>query len=542
MLTFLEKIATFAGRGLALISPFGRGREFFRMSPGLRAFLHFVIVAAVLAALYWANYYFNVDRLLRAPYPALRYLWLPILFLLLYTMTWLGWWLWKLLGPEELGSEFPDIDEAWEQAIKALHDNKMELIDAPLFLVLGKPFGGEEAMFASAQLSLTVKQAPARADAPLHIYANRDGIYLTCAGASLLGKQAELLGGEGGDEPESSGGSANGSGATAEEDGFKTIRPGGKLKDVQAVLRRAREAGRELTEEEKGEIRVLMAEEESQKNRRSSTSLAKNVAEVEQLAARFKHLCRLIHRDRRPFCPINGVMVLVPFSATDRDEDASQTGSLIQQELGLIRSALHVRCPVLVTVCDLERAPGFREFVERFPADQRQRRLGQRFPLVPDIEPDKVQAMFEGGVGWIAGAMFPNWIFKLFRLEATERDDVNTLVDGNARLYQLMRELSERHKRLGRILTRALANDSGDPPLCSGCYMAATGKDARKEQAFVAGVFRRLPENQDFVTWTDEALKDDVDSQKWATYGYVGLALAAVALIAVGYFVWARNK
>src|SRR5262245_45428770 len=99
MLTFLEQLATgfwtYISRVVALISPFGRGREFFRMGPGLRAFLHILVVALVLFGLWWANYYFKLDTLLRAPSfaPGLRYFWLPILFLLLYTMTWLGWWL-----------------------------------------------------------------------------------------------------------------------------------------------------------------------------------------------------------------------------------------------------------------------------------------------------------------------------------------------------------------------------------------------------------------------------------------------------------------
>ena len=150
--------------------------------------------------------------------------------------------------------------------------------------------------------------------------------------------------------------------------------------------------------------------------------------------------------------------------------------------------------------------------------------------------------MFEGGVAWMAQAMFPNWIYKLFRIEHSERDDVNALVEGNGHLYQLMCELNERHKRLSRLLSRALASDNTGPPLCSGCYMAATGRDARKEQAFVAGVFRRLPENQDFVTWTDEAPKEDADAHKWATYGYVALGVAAVALFVVGYLVWAKNR
>ena len=37
----------------------------------------------------------------------------------------------------------------------------------------------------------------------------------------------------------------------------------------------------------------------------------------ERYAARLRHLCRLIKRDRLGFCPINGILVLLPVSAAD---------------------------------------------------------------------------------------------------------------------------------------------------------------------------------------------------------------------------------
>src|SRR5262245_56045123 len=121
MLSFLEKLASsfwdLINRVFSLITPFGRGRDFFRLGPGLRDFLHVLILVCVLGGLYWLNGFLRLDEAIVPPSfaPRMRYFWLDILFLLLYAMTWLGWWLWKLLGPEEYGSEFPDIDEAWEE-------------------------------------------------------------------------------------------------------------------------------------------------------------------------------------------------------------------------------------------------------------------------------------------------------------------------------------------------------------------------------------------------------------------------------------------
>jgi hypothetical protein len=544
----LERVAAVyaatVGRVVALITPFGRGASYFRMSAGLRWFLHAVVLLGVLVLLGWINYVSRAAQLwINSPNfaPWLCKVYFPLIFFLLYAMAWLGWWLWKLLGPEDTASDFPDIDEAWAEAVQALNESGIELTDAPLFLVLGKPAGGEEPLLNAAQLSLTVKQAPKRPNAPLHVYANRDGIYVTCAGASVLGRQAAVLNGEVED------GTASGGGDGApEDDPFKTLRPKGRLKEVQNILSKAREEGRspdQLTDAERAEIQALIMEEEAeqgQRGRRPQTSFLKNAAEVERLSARLRHLCRLIVRDRRPYCPLNGILLLVPFAAADRDEDASHTASAIHSDLTSARDVLQVHCPVFAMVCDLELAAGFREFLERFPADQRQRRLGQRFPLMPDLEPEKVPEMVDGGMEWVCQSMIPNWVYKLFRVEGTGQD-VRAVMQGNARLFRFLGEMRERQKRFGRVFQRGIVNDGDGLTLFGGCYVAGTGKDSAREQAFVAGVFRRLLENQNYVSWTDAALREESDNQRWTYYGYTGLVVALLVLIGLGTLVWFRS-
>src|SRR5262249_25877531 len=62
--------------------------------------------------------------------------------------------------------------------------------------------------------------------------------------------------------------------------------------------------------------------------RRPLPPLIHDVAEVARLTARLRSLCRLVVRDRRPLCPINGVLVLVPYAATAADDDASQAAAI----------------------------------------------------------------------------------------------------------------------------------------------------------------------------------------------------------------------
>src|SRR2546428_703171 len=79
----------------------------------------------------------------------------------------------------------------------------------PLCLALGRPEGpedttgedkackAEELLFnQAAQLNLVIRQAPQGSGTPIHVYASREAVFVTCAGASLLGRQAAVLSGD----------------------------------------------------------------------------------------------------------------------------------------------------------------------------------------------------------------------------------------------------------------------------------------------------------------------------------------------------------
>src|SRR4051794_23162299 len=182
-------------KGLAKLAfPFfAKARELRHPGQRLRWVLRLLILAVTLVLLGFINDWADLERVLRAPMPILRRIWLPLLFLLIYVMSWLIWWLWELLTAEGEGSAFPDIDAAWEAALRALEQASIDMTQSPLFLILGSPIGTEEALLNAARLSFEVGRTPRGADAPLHVYANRDGIYLTCPKASLLGMQSAMM-------------------------------------------------------------------------------------------------------------------------------------------------------------------------------------------------------------------------------------------------------------------------------------------------------------------------------------------------------------
>ncbi len=532
---------------LALFSPmYQKARASSGVSYWVRVALHLLIVAAILAGLFWLNYYSRWAEWIQSAVKnerLLRMLWLPFLFLLLYALCWLSYWLWKLLASEEEGPRFADIEAAWEEAKFALRQARIGLSDLPLFLILGQPEDDEKALFGAAQLTLLVPQTPDSAEAPLHVYATRDAIYLTCAGASLLGCHARFLAAKLGDKTVS----ARQEAPNEDDDIFNaTLSPHAKgnmvpnkgiFANMVHMFQQAEREGRPLTKVEK---RVLRAEYRKSQPQRSPL---KDVDRLAEQAARLRFLCQLVVRDRNPCCAVNGVLLLIPFAGCDTDQDAVYTAEAVQRDLEVTGAALKVDCPHYALVCDMETADGFGEFIQRFSPRQRLRRLGQSCPLNPDLrgeigqEPlkDSVPRMLDSLAKWICRSVMPNWVYREFQLEKNDTPDRAALVRGNGQLFLLADEMQERSKRLGAILSRGLGwKAAAGPLLFGGCYLAGAGSDAEREQAFVRGVLDRLDETQWCVYWTEATRAEEASYSFWTKVGWIVLAgLVALILAAV---------
>lgn len=499
--------------------------------------LHFTLLALILVGLGFLNYALDLEKLLEAPLPVLKKIWLPFLFFIVYLLAWCGWWLWILLGAEEERSSYPDIDRAWEHVVAELAAAGIPVAEVPIFLVVGQPAGSEQALFAGSQLELTLEDVPKDPTSPLHVYANEDAIFVTCAGASLLGRQARAF--------------------MEEEVPAPPVRKLKPLSRSAKDLAAGSQPSIDLTAEQTAampafnpkqsasmqqmESQLLTEERPASGKLPTRLALLKDNEEVSRHLARLKHLCYLILRERRPYCPINGILLLVPYAATNSDAEANQTGQVCRNDLRAIRDVLQINCPLFGLVCDMENATGFREFVERFPKGHRQRRLGQQFPYVANLDAAHGGELIDVGVAWICAELFPPLIYRLMRLEKPGGNEkVAPILRGNMNLYQLLDEVRERKQRLARILSLAIAADTRESILFGGCYLAATGKSPR-EQAFVAAVFHRLLENQNFVSWTKNARAEEADYGRWIRYGYTALATFTVTLFAMGFAFMARR-
>ena len=222
--------------------------------------------------------------------------------------------------------------------------------------------------------------------------------------------------------------------------------------------------------------------------------IVRNAAEVELLGARFEHLCRLLVRDRWPYCPINGMLVLLPFAATDTDQDALDAAAACQRDLSVARRVLQVNCPTLAMVCDLETAPGFAAFLEQFPEKQRQQRIGQRSPMAPALETrgragdaEARTAMLESLAQWICASVAPGWVYKHFRMESA---DATAGVPAGPALSRTDPMEASRAAR-GRAAAPAAPTCSAPTPSCSSsCTTCASGSGASAASSAAASSWR----------------------------------------------------
>jgi hypothetical protein len=531
---FLNSIRAFVGLFLPI---FSNAADFRRWPTWLKILTGLAIVGVICIGLYYLQRYLGLEELLQYAPLEVREYFLPLLFLLLVLFSWLAYGLWMLFSAGDEAAEFPDIQAAWTEAVRRLDASGMRVGDAPLFLVLGRPMAGLDALFLAAGVKEIIR-TPSQGEPPIRVYAWDEAIFVVCPGASAWGRFCTEVSNPSTGE-EWGGGAAVNPGATLD--------PGGAFAGADPMLRAEMEdllresSRRDLTEAEGARLRELVEVlQTTQGPSRRKISLPED--ERVHQTRRLRYLCTLIRQERRPWCPVNGLLVLVPWAATESDEAARLGCGVLEAELRTARDIFQLRYPTFALVCDLETARGFDQFRSGFRPDMLKQRIGQRVPLVPMGEPAEVGALVGNAARWIGLSVLPSWILRFLKLEVgtDSRQTPGASSSHNRNLYLLMRAVFERGPRLAEILARGIPpvggpDELGRVPMFGGLYLAATGRDA-KQQAFVEGVFQRIIESQNAVSWSPEALAEDARRTRLAMAGYAAVAVLTVAAIGAGYW------
>ena len=243
--------------------------------------------------------------------------------------------------------------------------------------------------------------------------------------------------------------------------------------------------------------------------------------EQEEHLNRLDYLCHRLRDMRQPLCPLNGVLTLLSLQAIEagpRENIELQRG--IRADLTTIQDQLQLRFPSAALVVGMENDKGFEELVRRVgPARAASQRFGHRYDVRCPVSPNEVASLCIR----IAG-VFEDWVYTIFR----ERGSVAR--QGNTHLFGLLCKTRTRlQARLQQILGGGFSQSNQEemdeePTPLSGCYFAATGR-TKDRQAFVAGVFDKLVEEQNDVEWTRRAM---ATNRLLSLVGWAGLLVAAV--------------
>src|SRR5262245_3571953 len=480
-----------------------------RLSPGLIWFLHLLIIAGITVGLWYLQRHFRWGENIAYGPNWFRPIWLPCLFLLLYLIAWQIWWVWKLLQPESIASVFPDIDDAWSQIVGSLEKAGIGIGDTPVFLVFGRVSGPDESIFQGIPGGLAVTGG-SPSGSPVRAFANRDSIFVTCPGASLLGNpdtaapayatavDQSIRAGRGGMDMGASIGMDRSIGMGG---------VGGEIGRVQQIIRAAREENRSLTDAERAEVRRLSeggSPAAPQAAGGKAPSLMQDPGEVEYRQARLQHLCALIARTRWPLCPVNGGIVYVPIEDCEKEEVAQQLGLIARQDLRTAEDSLRLQFPVFALLGGLEALPGASEFLAKFGADRRTQRLGKGLPLAPDLAPDAAANEAEKSAKWVFHSLLPFWVYKLFHVERGGEGPAAATRE-NAELFQFLNAVRQRGSAASRLIGRLATAGEGVPTRFGGIYLTANAPQVHPGPLFAEEFFKKVLSSQGFVAWTDAA-------------------------------------
>ena len=544
----------------AIVTPLAglrKQRGFWRY---VRYAVHAVAVLLALTGLAWINYYFELDCVLRTPLPLLRYVWLPVMFALGYSLLWLGWYVCRAMLCDDTRSEFPDLDQAWSEAMNSVRKAGIDVARTPLYLMIGKPRGSVNDLMRAARVPLVTPPTPAESsNPPLQVFANREAIYVSCPEGSLLGRQAALFA----TAPEIAGGPITSIAAKPAADdqavnddvaleefpyeGTDGEAGGTALATAAAVKRETAvaAAGLSLVEER---VAQLVAEYDSATladfgpemaataqldpiTLDLTAALLREPEEIELLLRRLEHVCHLIREERHPFVPVHGVLTLLPAVASDCETASHHLGELVRRDLEAIQGVIETRCPRVAIVCDLEQSPGAESLLGRFPAEQRHRRLGTRLLEHHAGQHSAGEDAIEHSLEWLRESLLTPLTYRLMESPPPAGSERET-VQGNIGLYRFLFRMRTRCQRLAVTLRRAAPAGNVPESFC-GCYLVASGSDSQREQGFAEAVFAQLPQLTSTLAWSESALRHDRRQQRLAACGYAGLALITAALLLV---------
>lgn len=475
------------------------------------------------------------------------------LLLLLFTVitppvVYLAVWLWG----EGRSSRFPDIDKAWQEGLAALAREGIQLSESPVYVVLGLRNERQVRAFMNAAgLQYAVFGAPEGASNPLYFYAVKNYplkkdetwnvIYIMLTDASQTSRLVSLATEPGSRRQADDTIRLNEMRDTALRRSGETPRVGTIDELRGTVIAGAAPAPQAQQQVAKPSLRGTMDLGDQRGGAPGAVDEPRDLAvlldkpDQTRQAERLAHVCRLLDRIRDPFCTLNGVLVVTPFSLLRRGvEQVRYLANATRQDLRTIQKSARLRCPVLSLVGGMEHEPGFGELVRRVGSGPAlEQRIGMRFEPWNPATRERMEALAVHACDRLEGN-----VYDLFKMQEGYNKP------GNTKLYSLLCRIRTGFSDLLKShLAGAFGQQDPDeqPMLFLGCYFAATGELERLQGFLKAVLVDRMLENQDDLQWTDEARQQDELREALARAAALAAGVLGIATFGLVYYLRTRQ-
>ncbi len=482
-----------------------------RFSPAVYVVIHYVVILAITGALAWYGPRLVPESSVPISNWFVQRFYVAIQFVLLYLFIRLLIAAIQLFLARDV-SEFEDIDAAWEAGLDALAREGFDIQWLPLFLISGATQQQQKSLFESARLTWKVSGA---SDDPrtsaLSFHACDEALFICLNDVGAMSRQIRQTASARAGSPARSGASAGAQatlrpGQIQSAVGEQTRRPDQIQRAVAsaagATLAPGAIAGATMPPPGAGRFGETMRPGDIAAAGMSAPAASAPAHMVpEKLSQedlrlnrrRLRYFCERLVLERGQYCPLNGILQVVPLRWTQSPAFEPLFGAAAQ-DLETLHDTLHLQFPVVCLHSGLEDVTGLAHFIERgreLDPRFKDSRAGSRYPAGLPIDEKSSQWVVERGMQW-----FRDWVYAEFAR--------NLASPQNRQLYQFLCALSARRDRVAKELRTSVGGLKLRLPVrLTGWYFVATGSDAG-HQGFVHGVMQRLMSEQNDVAWLPE--------------------------------------
>jgi hypothetical protein len=435
------------------------------------------------------------------------------------------------------GPSFPDIDEAIARGLQAVFEARINLNDTPLFLAVGltKEAEGQFAKLGFVQGELCVNEDRL----PVHWYGGRNGIWVTLPGVSAIVEQAtrppsapasvaprvgaapvEYGGGAtllGGDIPPqvlaaaAAGGTMSGlPGPAAAPAQFATMAGGAVAASPGATMVGATAPAVQVA----GDAKLLLLPPRL------------SADEKDLCQARLEYFVTRVCELRYPVCPVNSVIVFLPYEWITSPEHAMLSDAATA-DMRALQDRLGVKCTCVAVLNEIEKSDGFKELVNRY--DRKawdEQRLGCGFPVLCFLNPEELGNIHDWQLKSFEQLIYPHLQKRM--------GDV-----GNRKIVRFLDEF--RHSKMGfaKVLGNTFPRDVVQPFYFGGVYFAGASHNGKAP--FLQGVLAKvMADHEETIAWSPESIEQDRQYVWWMRV--VMVVMAAVVIVDAALIVKLVNR